>query len=109
MIDEQERCEWVNVSSGTGSPGQSGTKSRKTVVVSVCSDSKFIFTCAMNIYITDIQSYEYTICRLCEKYAVFVFQYISSWLAEMSSVHFEVIVSCLLPHPPEYAQVGSYW
>jgi len=21
MIDDQERCEWVNVSSGTGSPG----------------------------------------------------------------------------------------
>jgi len=27
----------------------------------------------------------------------------------MSNVHFEVIVSCLLPHPPEYAQVGGYW
>jgi len=21
MIDDQDRCEWVNVSSGTGSPG----------------------------------------------------------------------------------------
>ena len=37
MVDEQERCEWVNVSSGTGSPGQSWTKGHKMVVcVCVC-------------------------------------------------------------------------
>jgi len=37
MIDDQDRCEWVNVSSGVahlGSPGQN-PKSRKTVVVVV--------------------------------------------------------------------------
>jgi len=39
----------------------------------------------------------------------FVLQYIDNWLADISNVHFEVIVSCLLPHPPEYAQVGGYW
>jgi len=27
MIDDHDRCEWVNVSSGTGSPGLSQTKS----------------------------------------------------------------------------------
>ena len=27
MIDDQDRCEWVNVSSGAGSPGLSRTKS----------------------------------------------------------------------------------
>ena len=34
MIDDHDECEWVNVSSGTGSPGLSRTKSteRKTVV-----------------------------------------------------------------------------
>jgi len=32
MIDDQERCEGVNVSSGTGSPGWLRTKGRKTVV-----------------------------------------------------------------------------
>jgi len=35
MIDDCDKCEWVNVSSGTGSPGLSRTKSiesRKTVV-----------------------------------------------------------------------------
>jgi len=26
MIDDHDRCEWVNVSSGTGSPGLSQTK-----------------------------------------------------------------------------------
>jgi len=28
-IDNNDRCEWVNVSSGTGSPGLSCTKSRE--------------------------------------------------------------------------------
>jgi len=34
MIDNHDRCEWVNVSSGTGSPGQN-PMIRKTVVVVV--------------------------------------------------------------------------
>jgi len=29
MIDDHDRCEWVNVPSGTGSPGLSRTKSRE--------------------------------------------------------------------------------
>ena len=29
MIDDHDRCEWVNVSTGTGSPGLSRTKSRE--------------------------------------------------------------------------------
>ena len=39
MIDDQDRCERVNVSSGTGSPGLSRTKCCKMVVgqcVCVC-------------------------------------------------------------------------
>jgi len=34
MIDDHDKCVWVNVSSGTGSPGLSRTnpESRKTVV-----------------------------------------------------------------------------
>ena len=35
MIDDHDTCEWVNVSSGTGSPKQSRTKGRETVVVVV--------------------------------------------------------------------------
>ena len=33
MIDDQDMCEWVNISSGTGSPWYSWTKGHKTVVV----------------------------------------------------------------------------
>jgi len=33
MIDDQDRCEWVNVYSGTGSPGYSQTEGHKAVVV----------------------------------------------------------------------------
>ena len=37
MFDDQDGCEWVSVSSGTGLPGLSRTKGRKTVVfVCVC-------------------------------------------------------------------------
>ena len=37
MVDEQEGCEWMTVSSGTFSAGQTRTKGRKTVVcVCVC-------------------------------------------------------------------------
>jgi len=32
MFDDQDRHEWVNVPSGTGSTGQSRTKGRKSVV-----------------------------------------------------------------------------
>jgi len=30
MIHDHDRCEWVNVSSGTGSPGLSRTKSTES-------------------------------------------------------------------------------
>ena len=37
MSDDQDRCEWVSVSSGTGLPGLSRTNGRQTVVcVYVC-------------------------------------------------------------------------
>jgi len=32
MVDEQEGCEWMNASSGTGSPVKSQTKGHKMVV-----------------------------------------------------------------------------
>ncbi|ELU08396.1 hypothetical protein CAPTEDRAFT_227700 [Capitella teleta] len=35
--------------------------------------------------------------------------YLQKWLQEVSKRHFEVVLSCLLPHPPEYARVGGYW
>ena len=38
MVDDQYRCEWVNVSPGTGSPGQSWTKGHKKVLVVVAEN-----------------------------------------------------------------------
>jgi len=45
-IDEHDRCEWLNVSSGTGSPGFPGqnSESHNTVVcvcVCLCADEIF--------------------------------------------------------------------
>jgi len=35
--------------------------------------------------------------------------YVCNWLKEVSKTHLEVILSCLLPHPVEYARVGGHW
>ncbi|KAB7495480.1 Protein unc-79-like protein, partial [Armadillidium nasatum] len=35
--------------------------------------------------------------------------YLHSWLQEIVKNHFDVFVSCLLPHPVEYAKVGGHW
>ena len=48
MVDEQEGCEWMNVSSGTGSPGQTRTKGRKTAVC-VCVCRKGSYDAAKNL------------------------------------------------------------
>jgi len=43
-VDDQDRCEWVNVSFGTGLPGNLGQnpESRKMVVVVVWSKNRII-------------------------------------------------------------------
>ena len=51
MVDEQEGCEWMNVSSGTGSPGQTRTKGRKTAVC-VCVCVHYHEKIATNITVT---------------------------------------------------------
>ncbi|XP_024081973.1 protein unc-79 homolog isoform X2 [Cimex lectularius] len=35
--------------------------------------------------------------------------YVCGWLNEVCQAHFDVFVSCLLPHPPDYARVGGHW
>jgi len=49
MIDDPDRCEWVNVSSGTGSPGFSGQspESCKMVVVVVVFILCYSFWCVV--------------------------------------------------------------
>ena len=39
MVDNHDRCEWVNVSSGTDSPWQSQIKGYKIVVVALMLSS----------------------------------------------------------------------
>lgn len=34
---------------------------------------------------------------------------VCDWLREISRTHYNLFVSCLLPHPPEYARVGGHW
>ncbi|XP_042883659.1 protein unc-79 homolog isoform X4 [Penaeus japonicus] len=36
-------------------------------------------------------------------------EYIHNWLQDVCKTHFEVFVSCLMPHPVEYARVGGHW
>jgi len=40
MSDDQDGCEWVNVSSGTGLPGQSGPKAVKRLCVLISNRRK---------------------------------------------------------------------
>ncbi|XP_045481676.1 protein unc-79 homolog isoform X1 [Harmonia axyridis] len=34
---------------------------------------------------------------------------VCTWLREITNTHNDVFVSCLLPHPPDYARVGGHW
>ncbi|XP_065166264.1 protein unc-79 homolog isoform X3 [Atheta coriaria] len=34
---------------------------------------------------------------------------VCAWLREISNTHYKLFISCLLPHPPEYARVGGHW
>ncbi|KAL9895818.1 UNC-79 domain-containing protein isoform 2-T3 [Glossina fuscipes fuscipes] len=35
--------------------------------------------------------------------------HVVGWLKEICRIHYNVFISCLLPHPPEYARVGGHW
>lgn len=35
--------------------------------------------------------------------------HVCGWLKEISETHTKVFISCLLPHPPEFARVGGHW
>jgi protein unc-79 len=35
--------------------------------------------------------------------------HVCEWLKAISETHKKVFISCLLPHPPEYARVGGHW
>lgn len=37
------------------------------------------------------------------------FKFILPWIKSVTENHFELIVSCLVPFPPEFAKVGGIW
>lgn len=34
---------------------------------------------------------------------------VCGWLRDISKTHYTLFISCLLPHPPEYARIGGHW
>lgn len=34
---------------------------------------------------------------------------VCGWLRDISKTHYKLFISCLLPHPPEYARIGGHW
>lgn len=36
-------------------------------------------------------------------------KFILPWIKSVTENHFELIVSCLVPFPPEFAKVGGIW
>ncbi|XP_011871476.1 PREDICTED: protein unc-79 homolog [Vollenhovia emeryi] len=36
-------------------------------------------------------------------------EYVCEWLSEVMKTHYEVFISCLLPHPADYVRVGGHW
>ncbi|XP_049954031.1 protein unc-79 homolog [Schistocerca serialis cubense] len=35
--------------------------------------------------------------------------FVCDWLSQLRTSHFKIFVSCLLPHPADYARVGGHW
>ncbi|XP_066589783.1 protein unc-79 homolog [Prorops nasuta] len=36
-------------------------------------------------------------------------EYVCGWLSKVMKTHYEVFISCLLPHPADYVRVGGHW
>lgn len=36
-------------------------------------------------------------------------EHVCDWLKAIAKSHYKEFISCLLPHPPEYARVGGHW
>lgn len=36
-------------------------------------------------------------------------EHVCGWLKDICTSHYKEFISCLLPHPPEYARVGGHW
>lgn len=51
-------------------------------------------------------SYDGSIESTVEKLKV---EHVCDWLKDICHSHYKEFISCLLPHPPEYARVGGHW
>lgn len=51
-------------------------------------------------------SYDGSIESTVEKLKV---EHVCDWLKDICQSHYKEFISCLLPHPPEYARVGGHW
>mgnify|MGYP001803514604 FL=1 len=47
--------------------------------------------------------------KYCIMYYNIYLQSMTEWLQEVKKSHYEVILSTLLPHPPDFAKVGGQW
>ncbi|XP_020280656.1 protein unc-79 homolog isoform X3 [Pseudomyrmex gracilis] len=36
-------------------------------------------------------------------------EHVCGWLSQVMKTHYEVFISCLLPHPADYVRVGGHW
>ncbi|XP_043278465.1 protein unc-79 homolog isoform X2 [Venturia canescens] len=36
-------------------------------------------------------------------------EYVCGWLSDIMKTHYQVFISCLLPHPADYVRVGGHW
>ena len=63
----------------------------------------------MTCFMDFMKCFNFSIHKITEQSLGISLQYICGWLKLVSKNHFEVILSCLLPHPVDYARVGGYW
>ncbi|XP_076235457.1 UNC-79 domain-containing protein [Calliopsis andreniformis] len=36
-------------------------------------------------------------------------EYVCGWLSKVKKTHYDVFISCLLPHPADYVRIGGHW
>lgn len=68
---------------------------------------------------SNVKYYGFFILFILFKYYLFIFfkylflnkfkQFILPWIKTVTENHFELVVSCLVPFPPEFAKVGGIW
>ena len=80
MVDEQEGCEWIDVSSGTGSPGSPGQRAVKRSCVCVC----VVVVVVIKFAVCSYRHIKRSLFLFCSKKAcvgrVIIFHYAAKWM-----------------------------